>query len=85
MSSEAVATVAKSGLDSKRDIAKEYLGAKWLGHPSYRYDPRHSCVEDIYAYARQSYLLGVAFRAKADRESNPAYQRASRVREAIAH
>lgn len=72
-------------LQLKLESAKEYLGEKWVGHPAYQYTPRHSNTPDIYVHARQPYLRSVAFAARADRQSNPAFLRAERTRRAFAN
>ncbi|MDE2022034.1 MAG: hypothetical protein KGI71_03985 [Patescibacteria group bacterium] len=63
-----------------RLAAIKRLGHKWLRHPSYRFDPRHSNDREIYESARAAYLAQVAMAAAASRESNPAFIRAQSIR-----
>lgn len=83
MTSEAIVTVAQSGLEQKRAEAKGYLGQHWVNHPDYKFSPRHSNNPDIYAPARQSYLLSVQTASACDRLSNPAFHTAERIRKAL--
>lgn len=80
MSTDAIVTVAAPGLDAKREAAKEYLGANWVNHPAYRYNPRHSTNQETYVPARQPYLLSIAVLARVDRQQNPAFARAEAIR-----
>ena len=63
----------------KLEAAKQYLGARWVNHPAYRGDPRHSTNPEIYVRARQPYLQSVVAAAQRDREANPAFLRAQRL------
>lgn len=85
MSTEAVPSLAASSLDVKREAAKEYLGSRWVNHPDYRFDPRHSNDPTICVPARQLFLLSVTAKATLDRLHNPAYQSAERFRHALSH
>lgn len=73
-----------STLDAKRDAAKAYLGANWIGHRGYQFNPRHSNNPDIYAPARKDYLKQVGHLAFVDRQRNPAFLRANQIRKALA-
>lgn len=63
----------------KLEVAKQYLGARWVNHPAYQGDPRHSSNPEIYVRARQPYLQAVVAAAQHDREANPAFLRAQRL------
>ena len=78
---DTIVTVAATGLEAKREAAKEHLGVSWVKHPAYVTNPRHSNNQDIYAHARKPYLLRVAGAALADREKNPAFIRAEKFRQ----
>lgn len=69
--------------NTKLQAAKDYLGTRWTHHPDYVGLPRHSCNPEIYAPARQEYLLGVKLAAAVDREANPLFSRARRLLTAI--
>ena len=66
-----------------RLIAVKRLGRKWLRHPAYQFDQRHSNDSNVYQNARAGYLAQVARAAAADRAKNPAFIRAQAVRAAI--
>lgn len=85
MSKEANAAVAQHGLDAKRQSAKDYLGAKWVCHPGYRYSTRHSNDPTVFVQARQQYLHEVSLAARLDREINSAFIRAENLRTALNH
>lgn len=70
-------------LEEKRAKAIAYLGPKYINHPQYRFDTRHSNHKELYLLARQLFLAGIAQLAKRDREANPLYQRNLRVQEAF--
>lgn len=70
-------------MDTKLESAKQYLGSRWVNHPAYTGDPRHSTIPDIYVYARQPYLLAINAAARRDREANPAFIRAQRLHLAL--
>lgn len=55
------------------------MGPSLIGWPGYKTNPRHSFNPDIYTPARQEFLDGIAARAKADREANPAFIRAQAI------
>ena len=84
MTQEALPVVAHAGLDAKREVAKDYLGPRYVNHPQYRFDPRHSNSPDIYVPARQQYLRSVAETARLDRSNNPAFARHECLRAALA-
>lgn len=69
--------------NSKLQAAKEYLGPRWVNHPAYKGDPRHSTNPEIYVRARQPYLLAVSCAAQHDREANPAFVRAQRIADSL--
>lgn len=85
MSTEVIVTVAQHGLDTKRVDAKSYLGARWINHPAYQFDPRHSTSPDLYVQAREPYLLGVSSAAHNDRLANPAFHRAESLRQVFSN
>ena len=66
-----------------RHAAVRRLGARWINHPDYQFNPRHSHDPEVYGPARQSFLAAIANRARQDREANPAWQRAERFRVAL--
>lgn len=80
MTQETIVTVAQRGLDAKREEAKAWLGKRWISHPDYRFDPRHSNNPDIFNAARQPFLANVRLAASADRNRNPAFLRAEQIR-----
>lgn len=59
------------------------MGTKWVRHPEYVFNPRHSSDQEVYGPARQAYLAEVARLAAADRARNPAYLRACAVRRVL--
>lgn len=61
----------------------ELLGVNWVGHPEYKPNPRHSHNPDIYVPGRQEFLNHIAYRARVDRERNPAFRRAEAIRAVI--
>lgn len=85
MSTETVVTVATTGLDAKRAEAKAYLGQRWVLHPEYVPDPRHSNNPETYQRARDAYTRQIAVFASAARTNNPDYHRACNLREQIGH
>lgn len=66
-----------------RIAAIKRLGVKWLRHPAYRYDPRHSNDPQTYGPARAAFLACIAKTAAADRARNPAYIRQAAVNKAL--
>lgn len=66
-----------------RHAAVRRLGSRWLNHPDYRFNPRHSYDPEVYGPARQPFLDAIAERARRDREANPAWMRAERFRIAL--
>lgn len=66
-----------------RIAAIKRLGVKWLGHPSYRFDPRHSNNPEVYGPARAAFLACIAKTAAADRARNPAYIRQAAINKAL--
>lgn len=81
---DAVAIVAQSGLDAKREAALAILSTNWVGHPDYQFRARHSTNPNIYVPARSLYLFGIAQLAANARDANPAFHRANQVRKALA-
>ena len=67
----------------KRVAAIKRLGVKWLRHPAYRYDPRHSNDPQTYGPARAAFLACIAKTAAADRARNPAHLRQVAVNKAL--
>lgn len=63
-----------------RVAAVKRLGSKWVRHPAYRFDPRHSNNPEVYGPARAAYLACIAKAAAADRARNPAFRRAEELR-----
>lgn len=61
----------------------EILGTRWVCHPEYNPIARHSHNPDIYVPARQEFLDLIAYRARVDREKNPAFRRAQAIRSLI--
>jgi hypothetical protein len=61
----------------------ELLGVNWVGHPEYVPNARHSHNPDIYGPAREAFLNHIAYRARVDRERNPAFRRAEAIRAVI--
>lgn len=70
----------RDGLKAKVAEVKRSEGAKLIGHPGYRFNPRHSNNPDIYIPARQGFIDKILAAAKRDREKNPAFQRAESIR-----
>ena len=66
-----------------RIAAIKRLGVKWLRHPAYRYDPRHSNDPEVYGPARAQFLAAIGYAAAADRRANKMFQKAEDVRAAI--
>ena len=66
-----------------RIAAIKRLGVKWLRHPAYRYDPRHSNDPQTYGPARAAFLACIAKTAAADRARNPSYLRQVAVNKAL--
>lgn len=63
----------RTPIQKKVEAAKLLMGEKLTCHWGYQQTPRHSLLPNIYTPARQTYLDEISARAKADRESNPAY------------
>jgi hypothetical protein len=59
------------------------LGALWLRHPAYRFDPRHSVHADVWKPAHAKWWQQVHDAAARDRSRNPAHARAHAVRNAM--
>ena len=70
-------------LEGKRQQALAYLGANYINHPSYQFNPRHSVNRETYELARSGFLLGIAQAAFNDRQRNPLFIRNLRVQEAL--
>lgn len=83
MTNDPIVTVAATGLDAKRAEAKAYLGPKWVLHPDYVPNARHSNIPEIYQLARLPFLRGVAAYADKSRQLNPNFHRASHLRKQI--
>ena len=66
-----------------RMAAIKRLGVKWLRHPAYRYDPRHSNDPQTYGPARAAFLACIAKTAAADRARNPSFIRQQAVNKAL--
>lgn len=66
-----------------RVAAVKRLGVKWLRHPAYRDDPRHSNEPQTYGPARAAFLACIAKTAAADRARNPSYLRQVAVNKAL--
>lgn len=58
------------------------LGSRWVKHPAYTFQPRHSNSPELSQQGRAQYLAQIALAAHADRARNPAFQRAERFRAA---
>ena len=80
---DTIVTVATTGLDAKRQAAKEYLGTHWVGHSDYVPTPRHSNNPEIYKLARALYLHKIANAAAVSRQHNPDFHRANHLRAAV--
>lgn len=80
---DSIVTVATTGLDAKRQAAKEYLGPKWVLHPDYVPNARHSNHPETYQAARGLYLRTVANAAAVARQHNVNYHRANHLRIAV--
>ena len=79
---ERVPSEALAGHEA-RLAAIRNMGARWIGHHAYQFDPRHSHDPAVYKPARAAYLDAIAARAAADRARSPAFQRAEAVRAAL--
>lgn len=62
-------------MDTDRTIALHNLGTKYIGHPMYKFDPRHSNDTAIYPHFRQPYLDEIRDAAEVARRDNPAHLR----------
>lgn len=80
MTNDPIVTVAATGLDAKRVDAKAYLGPKWVLHPDYVPNARHSNIPEIYQLARLPFLQSIASEAAISRQHNLNFHRASRLR-----
>lgn len=69
-------------LDQRIAEAKASLGTNYVLHPAYRGNPRHSLNPDIYGPARAMFLASIASNALADRQRNPMWHLANRMRSA---
>ncbi len=67
-------------IEQRLSQVKSAMGKKLICHPDYVPNPRHSHNPEIYRPARAHYLAAVAEVAQRDRERNPAYQLAQRIR-----
>lgn len=74
---------AKAALEARVEQAKQAMGAKWVGHPAYVTNPRHSLNPEIWKPARWPFLQAIAAAAQADRERNPAWRTAQRILAAV--
>lgn len=63
-------------------IKSEY-GAKLICHPDYVPNPRHSNNPEIYVPARAAFVASIAAAAQRDRERNPAYILANKIRNIV--
>lgn len=63
-------------------IKREY-GAKLVCHPDYVPNPRHSNNPEIYIPARAAYIAQIKEAARRDRERNPAYILANKIRNIV--
>jgi len=66
-----------------RCAAVKKLGVKWVMHPAYTFNPRHSNDPEVYGPARAQFLAAISHAAASDRRRNPAFQQAERVRAVI--
>lgn len=66
-----------------RLAAIKRLGHRWLRHPAYVYDPRHSNDPQTYGPARAAFLACIAKTAAADRARNPSFIRQQAVNKAL--
>lgn len=66
-----------------RCAAVKALGRKWILHPAYSFDPRHSYDANVWQPARAAFLACIAKTAAADRARNPAFRKAEAVRAVI--
>jgi len=66
-----------------RIAAIRRLGVRWLMHPLYSLNPRHSNNPEVYRPARAAFLACIAKAAAADRARNPAYIRQAAVNKAL--
>lgn len=69
-------------LEQRIEAAKAALGTNYVLHPDYRGNPRHSLNPDIYGPARAVYLATIASNSLADRQRNPMWHLANRMRRA---
>lgn len=69
-------------LELRIEAAKAALGTNYVLHPEYRGNPRHSLNPDIYGPARAMFLASIASNALADRQRNPMWHLANRMRRA---
>lgn len=58
----------------KLAAAKAYLGSRWILHPQYKRDPRHSCDHETWYWSigHRAHELEISRRAALDRANNPA-------------
>ena len=66
-----------------RMAAIKHLGVRWVRHPSYVFNPRHSNDPQIYCPARDAFLACIAKTAAADRARNPAYIKQAKYNKAL--
>ncbi len=66
-----------------RCAAVKKLGVKWVMHPAYVFDPRHSNDPEVYGPARAQFLAAIGHAAASDRRANKMFQKAEDVRAAI--
>ena len=66
-----------------RIAAIRRLGVRWLMHPLYSLNPRHSNNPEVYRPARAEFLAGIAKAAAADRAHNRMHQTQLAVNKAL--
>ena len=59
------------------------LGVRWVMHPAYTFNPRHSNNPEVYRPARAEFLAGIAKAAAADRAHNRMHQTQLAVNKAL--
>lgn len=66
-----------------RIAAIRRLGVRWVMHPAYTFNPRHSNNPEVYRPARAEFLAGIAKAAAADRAHNRMHQTQLAVNKAL--
>lgn len=66
-----------------RIAAIRRLGVRWVMHPAYTFNPRHSNNPEVYRPARADFLAGIAKAAAADRARNRMHQTQLAVNKAL--